>query len=99
MPMRRAYIVVSLMGQAPFRDGVAKMFQTCGSATLWESERTATRVREAIIVQVLHYPYCQGMDTVKLAGRPKVSHAIGAGRAARGVDGPFCWSIATPVSL
>src|SRR5215831_6440518 len=32
---------------------VGKMFQTCGFATLSESERTSPQVREAMILQVL----------------------------------------------
>jgi transposase-like protein len=39
------------------------MFQSCGFATL--SGEPSTRVREAMIIQVLHCPYCQGIDIVK----------------------------------
>src|SRR5207237_10550708 len=39
--------------------------------SLGVSENPSTRVREAMIIQVLHCPYCQGIDIVKHGMSPE----------------------------
>ena len=52
-----------------------------------------------MITQVLHCPYCHGTDLVRHGLSPEGKQTLnGAVRALRGVDGPFCWSIITPVT-
>jgi transposase-like protein len=44
---------------------VSKMFQTCGSATLSESERTSNASKGSDDHPSVHCPYCQETDIVK----------------------------------